>query len=296
MATVTKPIRRLADFLYIEPTSVCNLACRMCYTNVVNGPDRKVLESGRILAFVERLMQGRAAPLFIYWCGTGEVFLHKEFPRMVNRLAADYGTRIEQTIQTNGTLRRLDELDQIERLDFRVSIDGGRAFHEWHRGANTYDKTLDFCREAVERGCRSMTIRALLTRENIGHLVEFEAELHERVSPHVRLLVSLTYTNDRLRGVRDYAPAINPRDIDDHLALSETEARRLLAELYQGRFELDDTPEAVDNYLSLTTYGVHTCCHGIVRIGDPETELDVLCSRLELAEEDCRACALFPCQ
>lgn len=296
MATITKPVRRLSQFLYIEPTTVCNLHCKMCYTNVINGPDRKVVDADKVLDFIRRYAASVAAPLSIYWCGTGEVFLHKEFPRIVNTLLREYGPQIEQTIQTNGTLRRLDELDTLAALNFRVSIDGSRQFHEWHRGENTYDKTLNFCREAVDRGCKSMTIRALLTRDNIGNLVEFEQELKDRIGPEVTLLVSITYTNETLRLVRLDAPGINPNDIEDQSALSESEARRLLDELYDGRFQLDVTPEAVDNYLALTPYGVHTCCHGIVRIGDAAEEIAVLNQRLAAAEDDCFACALFPCQ
>jgi hypothetical protein len=141
-----------------------------------------------------------------------------------------------------------------------------------------------------------MTIRALLTRDNIHDLVEFEEELKDRIGPDVVLLVSITYTNDTLRLVRLDAPGINPNDIDDQSALSEAEARQVLEEKYGGRFELDVTPEAVDNYLSLTPYGIHTCCHGIVRIGDAAEEITVLNQRLVAAEDDCLACALFPCQ
>jgi hypothetical protein len=296
MPTLAKPIRRLPQFLYIEPTTVCNLHCKMCYTNVINGPERRVVESDKVLSFVRRFATASEPPLAIYWCGTGEVFLHKEFPQIVNTLQSEFGPRIEQTIQTNGTIRRLDEIDCLSELHFRVSIDGSRQFHEWHRGENTYDKTLDFCREAVDLGCRSMTIRALLTRDNIGDLVAFEEELKARIGPSVILLVSIPYTNSTLRLVRIGAPGINPNDIDDHSALSESEARELLDQLYGGRFQLDVTPEAVDNYLSLTPYGVHTCCHGIVRIGDAAEDIGTLNERLVQAEDDCLSCAMFPCQ
>jgi hypothetical protein len=51
----------------------------------------------------------------------------------------------------------------------------------------------------------------------------------------------------------------------------------------------------VDNYLSLTTYGVFTCCHGIIRIGDAQEDLQTLRDRMAAAEDDCRSCAMFPC-
>ena len=63
-----------------------------------------------------------------------------------------------------------------------MSIDGPKPFHEWHRGKNTYERTLAFCREAVERGCASLNVRTLLTHDNIHHLEEFHAERASSIS------------------------------------------------------------------------------------------------------------------
>jgi MoaA/NifB/PqqE/SkfB family radical SAM enzyme len=295
MSGAEKPIRTLPQFLYIEPTSVCNLHCKMCYANVINGPQRRVSDAEGVLGFVRRFVAVAPPPVTVYWCGTGEVFLHREFPAMVNHLRAESGDAIQQIIQTNGTVRRLGEFDSLADLEFRISIDGIRPFHEWHRGANTYDRTLDFCREAVERGCRSLTVRTLLTRDNIGHLDALAEELRRRIGPDVRLLVSEPYTNPALRAVRGLAPAISQRDIEDATAISREEARQILHETYQDRYELDEAA-AVDNYLSLNTYGVHSCCHGVIRLGDPETEMATLLDRLAASEDQCRACPMYPCQ
>src|SRR5262249_50700480 len=68
----TKPIHVWRQNLYIEPTSVCNLHCKMCYTNVINGAGRKVLPQDVILSFVDRFRAVTPPPIDIYWCGTGE--------------------------------------------------------------------------------------------------------------------------------------------------------------------------------------------------------------------------------
>src|SRR5262245_26626659 len=143
-----KPIKVSPDQLYLEPTSVCNLKCTMCYTNVINGPDRRTLAYEQVIDFVGRYLDAVGPVLNAYWCGTGEAFLHKDFPRMVNRLL-EHGSDIEQTIQTNGTINRLDEFTSLERLSFNVSVDGPKELHEWHRGANTFDRTLSFCKDAL---------------------------------------------------------------------------------------------------------------------------------------------------
>jgi MoaA/NifB/PqqE/SkfB family radical SAM enzyme len=289
-----KPIRRVANELYIEPTSVCNLHCKMCYTNVINGPGRRVLPAEQILALFQRFYETTPPPVLVYWCGTGEVFMHKDFPLMVNRLL-EYGPAVRQTIQTNGTLRRLGELTSLERLDFRVSIDGVREVHEWHRGANTYDKTLDFCREALERGCRSLWVRLLLTRDNIYRLDEFHDDLRRRAGPRARLSLIVPFTNHTLRTVRGLSQAIAQQDVEDDRAVGEEEARAVLRREYGGRYLLEQDSPTVNNYLSLNTYGVYSCCNGIIKLGEVDTAIDVLKERLAASADECRGCALFPC-
>jgi MoaA/NifB/PqqE/SkfB family radical SAM enzyme len=296
MNALDKAIRILPNSLYLEPISACNLHCKMCYTNVINGANRRVVEADVVLDFVRRFVAATPPPVDVYWCGTGELFMHRDFPRMVNRILADYPEAIPtQTIQTNGTLNRLKEFDSLERLNFNVSIDGSRPFHEWHRGENTYDKTLDFCRDAVDRGARELAVRMLLTRDNIHYLDEFAAELRERIGPKVDLRLSAPYTNPALRAVRGTALAINQQDIEDATALDPDEAERIFAEKYQNRYYLDQSAEAVNNYLSLTTYGIYTCCHGILNIGDHGADIETLRERMKASEEDCRSCAMFPC-
>lgn len=291
-----KPVRVVRESLYIEPISSCNLKCKMCYTNVVNGPERTLVDPETIHDFVQRFLAVTPEQVWVYWCGTGEVFLQREFPAMVNRLLGEFPEeRLTQTIQTNGTVRRLKEFDSLERLDFNVSIDGPRQFHEWHRGKNTYDRTLDFCREATAMGARSILVRMLLTRDSIHFLDEFQAELIERIGPDVKLAIGAPYTNRILRGVRSRARAINPHEIDDAFAITQSEARAILAAKYQNRYELDDDPDAVDNYLSLTTYGVFSCCHGIIKLGEPRADINTLLEGLVASERACRACSMFPC-
>jgi len=122
-------------------------------------------------------------------------------------------------------------------------------------------------------------VRALLTRGNIEHLDEFHQDIRDRLGPQVEVALHVPYTNRVLRGVRD-SLLINQGDIDDSQALTLGEARQIMATKYQGRYLIDEGAEAVDNYISLNTFGVYTCCHGIINIGSPD---------------ECRACSMFPC-
>jgi len=290
-----KPVRILPRFLYLEPTSVCNLECKMCYTNVINGPNKRVRPADDILDFARRFIEATPPTVELYWCGTGEVFLHPDFPMMVNTLYDEFGERIEQIIQTNGTTpRRLNELRHYPRLDFRISIDGTREHHDWHRGPGTFDKSLDFAQQALDRGCRSVTIRTLLTRDNIHSLDELRAEL-DRVSPQIVLLPMVPFTNRNLAAVRSTALAINQKDIQDDRMMPRDEVLDILRDKYQDRYVLDEV-DYVDNYLSLTTYGVMTCCHGVLNIGESKDSIETLRTRLAASEDDCRSCGMFPCQ
>ena len=294
MIVADKPVRRIANELYIEPTSACNLHCKMCYTNVINGAGRRVIPAEKILTLFERFLAATPPPVQVYWCGTGEAFMHRDFPQMVNRLL-EHGEAVQQTIQTNGTLNRLAELTALDRLDFRVSIDGVREVHEWHRGEGNYDRALDFCREALARGCRSLWVRMLLTRDNIHRIDEFHDDLKRRAGPRAGLSLMIPFTNRTLRTARQLSQALAQKDVEDDRAMGEEEARLILESEYQGRYLLEEDAPTVNNYLSLNTYGVFSCCNGIIKMGDVDTDVDVLKERLAASEDDCRSCALFPC-
>ena len=59
---------------------------------------------------------------------------------------------------------------------------------------------------------------------------------------------------------------------------------------------MTDSVGQVDNYLSLNTYGVYSCCHGIIKLGEPEQDIGVLYERMRSTEAECRSCSMFPCQ
>jgi len=292
-----KPIRRQADLLYLEPITACNLHCRMCYTNVINGPNRRVLPAGLVLDFVRRYMALAPPTVELYWCGTGEVFLHPDFPAMVGTVYSEYGERVSsQTVQTNGTMTdRLRELPSIHLIDFFVSVDGVEELHDWHRGAGTFARTMEFCRVAHELGARSIKVRALLTKENIFRLDELYDELRRHAGDEVGLGLILPYTNSVIDKVRGRSMMISQNAIEDDRAIEKPEADEILARLYGTRYEIEEC-EAVDNYIALTPFGVRTCCNGIISIGQAEDDMDTLFARLEASESDCRACEMFPCQ
>ena len=47
--------------------------------------------------------------------------------------------------------------------------------------------------------------------------------------------------------------------------------------------------------MSLNTYGVSSCCNGVIKLGEADTDLEVLRERMAASEAECRACSMFPC-
>jgi len=294
--TVAKKVRADRSFLYVEPVSACNLNCRLCYANTISGPARRLIPAETMLDFAGRFVAMSPSPVEILWCGTGEIFLHPGFPEVLNRLLGDHGEgALSVHVQTNGENRRLRELRSPGRVNLRVSIDGPRRYHDWNRGKGSYDRVLEFCREAVELGCRSLIVRMLLMQGNIHALDEFSDDLRERVGTDVPIWPVVPYTNRDLARARREAPSIRQRDIDDAGALTREEAVRVLAGRYQGRYALDEDAAGVSTYLSLNTYGVFSCCNGIVRLGDAADDVGELLARLSAAQGRCRSCGMFPC-
>jgi hypothetical protein len=142
-----------------------------------------------------------------------------------------------------------------------------------------------------------MLIRCLLTRGNIDHLDEFHADLVGRIGPKVKLQIATVYwTNQNLPSVRKTSPLMRVDDMDDSSCISNEEALQIIQEKYQGRYEVVGWKDEVSNYLSLTPYGVYTCCEGMVRIGDADSDMGTLIQQLYDSEAQCRACPQFPCE
>ena len=51
-----KPVRVGRESLYSEPISSCNRKCKMCYTHVVNGLERTLVDPYTMHHFVQRFL------------------------------------------------------------------------------------------------------------------------------------------------------------------------------------------------------------------------------------------------
>jgi MoaA/NifB/PqqE/SkfB family radical SAM enzyme len=93
-----RPVTHLAR-VYVEPTSLCNLACRMCARNVFDEPQGHMDASiyKRIIAGIQEL----PSPPEIFFGGFGEPLAHPRIAEMVAQAKA-----VAQSVEliTNGTL------------------------------------------------------------------------------------------------------------------------------------------------------------------------------------------------
>ncbi|HME56314.1 MAG TPA: radical SAM protein [Candidatus Lokiarchaeia archaeon] len=276
--------------LYIEPVSACNLNCRMCYTNKVNGHNTKLLSKESIISFVERYERYFGHEKFtLSWCGTGEIFLYKDFTWLVNYFNQAYDGRVSHIVTTNGTIDKIDEIESLENAEFYVSIDGLKDQHEWNRGKNTYDRSISFCQKVVDHGCRAIYVRTIVTRDNLDYLLEFERELKELIGERVTLSLLMPYSSEVLSmfGTSNMVA----RKLDDSRILSPKETKDLIVERYGNHFEIEDYPI----YLSICVNydGVFACCEGEIKLGSIDSDMGEIVTGLSDAKSKCMECPSF---
>jgi len=287
-----RTIEAATNTAYIEPISDCNLSCRMCYSRVSR--ERPPISKEDCIAFADRFAQFCDGNFELYWSGTGEVFLHRDFPEIINVLSRRHTGRIRHTIMTNGTLDRLDEFDSLADVTIRVSIDGLRDDHEWNRGPGTYERTMAFIRKATALGCKAVEARALVTRGNIATLAALEAELEGAGDGQVELSTTTPITNRDLDRIGSKFMA---DELDDSKLMPRDETECSLLERYGERFRKSIRMDHCHTTeISLNPSGVFTCCEGMYRIGEIDTDMAALSEALVRATPKCYACPYRPGQ
>lgn len=149
MTNISPAIQSALENIYISPLETCNLNCKLCYTPKT----RNVLSNAQILKFIKRyssfihksyLLNLRS----VLFCG-GEVFVLKNFPRLINNLLKK-GLFI--TIITNGTIDHLAKIKDPANCQLLVSFDGPKEVHDANRGQGNFDKSRTFVRHALALG------------------------------------------------------------------------------------------------------------------------------------------------
>ncbi len=283
----------LKNEIYIEPISACNLKCKMCYVNMINGKNTKELEKEQIFNIVDKLAQfNENEEIKIDWCGTGEVSLYGPLTRVINDLNERYRGKIQHTIITNGIINRLKEIRDLSNVSINVSIDGLEENHDWNRGNGTYRKSLEFCKTAKKLGCKSIQVNSLLMKRNLGTMVQFNEEIKKELGQDLTVMFLVPLTNHLIRKMS--SSATTPR-IDNSNALTYQELKEFLEDApYEVKKLLKYDKPVIDLYLSLNPYGMfYNCCESEIKIGDIQNDISELMRKLENSIEQCKRCPLF---
>jgi len=185
-------LKSALENIYISPLELCNLNCRLCYTNKT----KNILTNDQILAFIDKYQHYLQDSTFkasifesvqydsigqpkkfltkklklksILFCG-GEVFTLKTFPDLINNLQTQ---NIFISIITNGTINRLDEIKDPHNCQLLVSLDGPESIHDQNRGPGNFKKTISFINSALQKGF-PVEIMYLVTPESYPYLNTF---------------------------------------------------------------------------------------------------------------------------
>lgn len=154
-------------FVWIMPTSRCNLRCRYCFGDFGNRPDRE-LTAETWEKIIDEL--ARLGTRHISITG-GEPMMRKDISRLVRRIRA---RGIECLLNSNGfqVPERIAELEGVDMMS--ISLDGTREINDAYRGEGTYEQAVRALASARSRGIPVQILMTLTGRfqEAYRHILE----------------------------------------------------------------------------------------------------------------------------
>ncbi|WP_145736663.1 radical SAM protein [Nitrospirillum pindoramense] len=182
-------------WLWLDPTSRCNLSCRLCYTKQSHG--KLDLEPDDLEAVLVKLATSSSVEvkgIHLNW--RGEPLMNPRFHEllaMTRRLLPDAPLQWH----TNGTLLTPKRVSEILSVPFPhtiyVSLDGGnQASHDLNRGEGTFQKTIRGLRTLLDaRGRDHGHVRVGVYQIDLNEpLEDYDPEflaLAARVDTHVKV-------------------------------------------------------------------------------------------------------------
>ncbi len=275
-----KQISSALAHLYISPLEACNLNCQICYTTKT----KNKLTNQQILAFIKRYQQAQRLET-VTFCG-GEVFLIDDFVQLVNQLTEQ---EIFTQIITNGTIDRLAQFDQPNRVNLIVSLDGLPADHDANRGQGNFNKTLLLAKKALTLDFH-LEIFTVVSQRNFERLEQFEAYLKAKLG----FLPPLTYHPRKPKAYLNQHPVSNQQgQVSGFEYLTPEQIKQL------AKNKKVFPPKNLGCYqLSLMSDGkIYSCCEGIRPVGeinDPVNQIiNQFKQRVKIPDgfgQECRGC------
>jgi len=271
-------MKHASDYLYIEPILDCNLRCRYCY---LNNDQRGELTEDDVRQFIRRVQTVADISTFS-WIGHGEICLWKPWTTLVNELTATH------IVQTNGIglVERLLEVDWLDKMRVRLSVDGLKKHHETNRGAGTFAVMERTLRWLSEMRVKTL-VRSLLTPKSVGEAGLFR-DWVKGIDASFDVRFTIPFTKKQVDKYRGYGCEFVGPDFGTY----DEKAFEKACETAEGLNDDDDTP---DTYLALTVNGVYSCCEAQHKIGKIDDDPRLLVERsrecggcLFLKENECR--------
>lgn len=130
-------------------TNKCNLKCKHCYLGKLDGFELPFEKADEI---VDTIINSNVMEITI---SGGECLTYKGIEKIIKKFLIN-GIKVD--VFTNALLLKnvLDKIDSDilnkSALLFYVSVDGLKSSHEQIRGKNTFDKTIENIKYAIEKG------------------------------------------------------------------------------------------------------------------------------------------------
>ncbi|MGB9803432.1 radical SAM protein [Desulfofundulus sp.] len=154
------------NFILVDPTSACNLACEGCWAGRYS--QKNSLSAERL----DRLFQ-EAKELGIYWIvfSGGEPLL---YPHLFDLMAKHNDMAF--MAYTNGTLineKMADKIIEVGNFSPAISLEGWRERTDARRGPGTFDRVMRAMDLLRERGA-AFGVSITITRENVMEVTSDE--------------------------------------------------------------------------------------------------------------------------
>ena len=138
-------IKSTPVWLWLDPTTRCNLACRLCYTKASHGrEDMQPDDLRKMLDDLARSSAINVQSIHLNW--RGEPLMNPRFHELLQTVA-DVMPNVKLQWHTNGTLLTERRIEEIMSVRFAhkifVSLDGGNRYtHDLNRGEGNFEKSL----------------------------------------------------------------------------------------------------------------------------------------------------------
>lgn len=223
-------------WLWLDPTTRCNLSCRLCYTKQSHG--KLDLDPEDLLFVLSRIAASpdiEVKTIHLNW--RGEPLMNGRFSEL---LAVVRDTMPDVYLQwhTNGTLLTKKRVQQIMDVGYKhkifVSIDGGNEHsHDTNRGEGTFRRSIAGLRNLLDNEAR----------RNLIEVGVYQIDLGEPLDEYDPEFVELSGMVDDYVKVKPLLPGGAEHKVDSLTSLdTDADLNRMMAEELNPQIPVPDGP------------------------------------------------------